>query len=221
MIGGVDEAGRGPVLGPLVVAGVCIDHDDALVSLGVRDSKQLTPSRRTTLSQHIINSATAYEILVIPAVDIDTMRQVMTLNDIEVNAFAKVIERLKPAVCYVDSADVNDTRFGRNILSRLSFQPRMVSKHKADEQYPVVSAASILAKTRRDQEVAQIEQKLSQKLGIPLGSGYPADPVTKHFLQTWIDTYGELPPEVRQSWKTAQRLIQKHNTKTLDDFKTK
>jgi len=142
----------------------------------------------------------------------------MTLNEIELNAFCKIINRLKPEICYVDSADVNEKRFGLDIQNRLSFKPKIISKHKADDMYPIVGAASILAKTERDRSVRLIEQELRKKLDVPLGSGYPADPLTKKFLKTWVNTFGNLPPYVRHSWKTAQKLIQDNKIKKLDDF---
>jgi len=218
MICGCDEAGRGPVLGPLVVAGVSFKDDLKLVELKVRDSKKITPKRRIVLARIIKEIAVNYEILVIPAKDIDDMRKVMTLNEIEVNGFTKVIKKLKPKVCYVDSADVNENRFARDILAGLSFKPDIISKHKADDIYPVVGAASILAKTRRDEEVRDIELELRRKLNLPLGSGYPADPVTKRFLSIWVERFGRLPPYTRHSWKTAQKLIEEKFTKKLDDF---
>ncbi len=218
MICGCDEAGRGPVLGPLVVAGVSFKDDLKLVELKVRDSKKITPKRRRVLARIIKEIAVNYEILVIPAKDIDDMRKVMTLNEIEVNGFAKIIKKLKPEVCYVDSADVNEDRFGRDILAGLSFKTDIISRHKADDIYPIVGAASILAKTRRDEEVRDIELKLRKKLNLPLGSGYPADPVTKRFLSIWVERFGKLPPYTRHSWKTAQKLIEEKVTKKLDDF---
>jgi len=218
MICGVDEAGRGPVLGPLVVAGVKIKSEDELIKNRVKDSKKLSPKRRNILEKIIKSIAIDYEILVISASDIDDMRRVMTLNEIEVNAFRKVIKKLKAEICYVDSADVNDERFKQDILSGLNIKPEIISKHKADDIYPIVSAASILAKTRRDEEVIKIEQKLRKKLNIPLGSGYPADVVTQRFLKKWVDKFGNLPPHTRKSWKTAKNLINKKNLKSLDDY---
>jgi len=218
MICGCDEAGRGPVIGPLVIAGVCFEDDLKLVELKVRDSKKITPKRRRSLARIIKEIAFNYEILVIPAKDIDDMRKVMTLNEIEVNGFTKVIKKLKPKVCYVDSADVNENRFGRDILAGLSFKPDIISRHKADDIYTVVGAASILAKTRRDEEVRDIELELRKKLNLPLGSGYPADPVTKRFLSIWVERFGKLPPYTRHSWKTAQKIIEEKITKKLDDF---
>ena len=109
MICGVDEAGRGPVIGPLVVAGVNFRDESRVMRLKVKDSKQLSPQRREILAKEIKEFASNYEVLIISAKDIDDMRKVMTLNEIEVNAFTTVIKKLKPEICYVDSADVNQT----------------------------------------------------------------------------------------------------------------
>jgi ribonuclease HII len=218
MICGVDEAGRGPCFGPLVVAGVLIKDDAELVRIGVCDSKQLTPKKREQLASIIKKIITNYKIIVLPAADIDDLRKTMTLNELEVFMFSKIIEKLKPDVCYVDAADVNEERFGKNIVSNLSIKPKMISKHKADEQYPIVGAASILAKVTRDEHVRNIAIELEPRLNLPLGSGYPADPLTKQFLRNWVSRFGKLPPHVRESWETCQQLIKNHKTKRLDTF---
>ncbi len=218
MITGVDEAGRGPCIGPLVVAGVKVEDNSKLVKNHVRDSKKLTPRRREYLAKKIKKLAIEYEILVIPARDIDDMRKVMTLNEIEVNAFTKVIKKLKPELCYVDSADVDEERFRKNILNGLIFKTTIISKHRADDTYPVVGAASILAKIKRDEEIRNISLKLEKKIGIPMGSGYPADPITIRFLRKWIKRYDKFPPDVRHSWKTIKKFKDEKNTKSLDDF---
>lgn len=218
MICGADEAGRGPVLGPLVIAGIILQDDSKLRKCGVRDSKKCSPEKRERLAKQIKEIALNYEIIVIPASDIDDMRKVMTLNEIEVNAFIKIIKKLKPDVCYVDSADVNEKRFAEDILKGLTFKPTIISKHKADDIYPVVSAASILAKTRRDEEVEKIAQELEKRLNLPLGSGYPADPITQKFFKTWFEKYGKLPPHTRQSWNTSKKMLKDKNTKKLDEF---
>jgi ribonuclease HII len=218
MICGIDEAGKGPVIGPLVVAGVNFNDDSKLIEFKVRDSKKLTPKRREILAEKIKQSCISYEILVIPAQDIDDMRKVMTLNEIEVNAFSKIIKKLKPDICYVDSVDVNEKRFADDILANLSFKPDIISKHKADDIYPVVSAASIIAKTKRDEEVRKIAMELQKRLDLPMGSGYPADPITQKFLRKWLDRYKNLPPQVRRSWKTTKNLLKEKSIKKLNDF---
>lgn len=218
MICGVDEAGRGPCFGPLVVAGVLVENDAELIRIGACDSKQLTPKKREQLAPIIKKISKKFEIIVLPAADIDDLRKTMTLNELEVFVFSKIIEKLKPDVCYVDAADVNEQRFGKDIISRLSYKPNMISKHKADVQYPIVGAASILAKVTRDEHVRKIASELEPKLNLPLGSGYPADPVTKQFLKTWVSQFGNLPPYVRESWETCHQLIKNYKTKRLDDF---
>ncbi|MEF8878871.1 MAG: ribonuclease HII [Candidatus Thermoplasmatota archaeon] len=209
---------RGPVIGPLVVAGVKVRDDKLLIQNNVRDSKKIAPKRREFLAKGIKKTALKCETLVIPASDIDDMRKVMTMNEIEVNAFVKIVKGLKPDICYVDSSDVNEERFKNDILSGLSFKTEIVSKHKADDIYPVVGAASIIAKTTRDAKVREIEKKLRKKLDKPLGSGYPSDQITREFLEEWMKEYGKLPPYTRRSWNTAKKLVKKYSTKSLDEF---
>jgi len=218
MICGTDESGRGPCFGPLVVAGVVIENDSELVHIGVCDSKQLTPKKREQLAPMIKKIASKYEIIVMPAEDIDDLRKTMTLNELEVFVYSKIIEKLKPDVCYVDAVDVKEERFGRDILSHLSYKPQLISEHKADEKYPIVGAASILAKVTRDEHIRKIASELEPKLNLSLGSGYPADPVTKNFLKTWVSRFGSLPPHVRKSWETCRQLMKNQKTKNLDDF---
>ena len=218
MICGIDEAGRGPVIGPLVVAGLTLENDTKIIEYKVRDSKKIPPKKRKILSKKIIEISSDYEVLIIPAKDIDDMRKVMTLNEIEVNAFTKIIKKLKPDICYVDSVDVNEKRFAENVLSGLSIKPVIISKHKADEIYPIVSAASIIAKTRRDEEVEKISKILEKKLDCPLGSGYPADPITQNFIKKWFERYKKLPPYTRHSWKTVKNILDMSNIRKLDDF---
>ena len=218
MICGTDEAGRGPCFGPLVVAGILVENDAELVRIGVADSKQLTARRRERLAPMIQKIVSKYEMIVMPAADIDDLRRTMTLNELEVFVYSKIIERLRPNICYVDAVDVKEERFGRDILAHLSYKPRIISEHKADVKYPIVGAASILAKVTRDAYVKKIAEELEPQLSIPLGSGYPSDPVTKKFLQTWVEHFGSLPPHVRKSWETCQQLIRNKNTKRLDDF---
>ena len=128
MICGVDESGRGPVMGPLIIAGVTFEDDSKLIEHRVKDSKQLSPTRREELAKIIKKIALNYEILVIPAKDIDDMRKIITLNQIEINAFIKIISKLKPEICYVDSVDVNEIRFGRNIYEAIPFKSTIISK---------------------------------------------------------------------------------------------
>lgn len=213
MICGIDEAGRGPVLGPMVVAGVMIESAAKLNELKVRDSKKCTPKRREQLAQEL-EKIVETKLIIVPAGDIDTMRERLTINQIETKLFASVIEKLRPNIVYVDSADVNEKRFGQNIKNELNFKVRIISKHNADQIYPIVSAASIMAKTTRDAEI----RKIAEEIGENIGSGYPSDPTTIQFMKRWIDEHGKPPPHTRLSWKTAQRLLSGTKTKKIENY---
>lgn len=213
MICGVDESGRGPVIGPMVVCGVACESDAPLRQLNVRDSKKLSPERREALAPEIRRLCRT-ELVVVPAEDIDAMRQVMTLNEIEAKVFATVIEKLRPEVAYVDSADVDEHAFKKAVLRELAFEVDLVSKHRADDLFPVVSAASILAKVRRDEAIRTI----AAEVGEPLGSGYSHDPETIAFLERWVREKGSLPPHTRASWDTAKRILNLAKTHKIDDF---
>ena len=213
MIAGLDEAGRGPVIGPMVVAGVAVESDAPLRHLNVRDSKKLSPERREALAPEI-EKLGPHEVLVVPAADIDAMRASMTLNAFEAKLFATVIEKLRPEIAYVDSADVDEFEFRRAILRELPFECEIVSKHQADDLFPVVSAASILAKVRRDAEMRKIEEELHEHIG----SGYSHDEETIAFLERWIRERGGLPPHTRASWDTSKRLLAQAQSRKLDEF---
>ena len=214
MICGIDEAGRGPVLGPLVVAGVCLESDAPLRQLNVRDSKKLTAERREQLAPEI-EKLSSHEVIIVPAEDIDALRSQMTLNALEARLFASIIRKLRPAdIVYVDSADTDELEFKKAIKRDLDFEVEIVSKHQADDLFPVVSAASILAKVRRDAEM----RLLQKEFGVEVGSGYPADPITVAFMEQWIREKGVLPPHTRTTWDTARRLMSLSQTRKLDEF---
>lgn len=208
MICGVDEAGRGPVIGPMVIAGVNIEKDDKLRKIGVKDSKKLTPPQREKMAEQIKDVADCY-IEIITANEIDELRKNMTLNVIEINGYIKVIQNLKPNKAFVDAVDVYEERFGNDILKHLDFDVEIISKHKADTIFPVVSAASIIAKTRRDEEI----EKISRKIGMDIGSGYPRDPYTVNFLKKYVYENGKLPPHTRSSWKTSKNVLKDYHNK--------
>lgn len=201
VICGVDEAGRGPVMGPMVVAAVMVETDRDLRRLKVKDSKLLTRQKREELDPKIREVA-AIEVEVISAAEIDHFMKSSTLNLLEVERFASLIERLHPDKVFVDAADVVEERFGKNIMERITCRPEMVCQHRADINYPVVSAASIVAKVVRDRAMDDIETNI----GRPIGSGYAHDPVTIEFISSWTREKGALPPHVRGSWKTAKNL---------------
>lgn len=206
LIGGVDEAGKGPVVGPMMIAGVVMEEDrlPELTKMGVRDSKLLSPVRRNYLGAKIMDAAQSYHVLEISASQIDEFRKIMTMNQLMVVCHAKVLEQLKPHKAYLDAADVKEERFGDNVKKKYGAPIEIVAKHKADDTYPIVAAASILAKTHRDRAVRELEKEN----GTVFGSGYPSDPKTRKFLEGWVKEHGTFPGFVRHSWKTCEKLLE-------------
>ena len=199
---GIDEAGRGSVLGPMVIAGVIIPEkmDKVVERMGVKDSKRLAPNRRTILSRKL-RKMFDYEIVVISAREIDELRASgVNLNEIEKNAMESIILKLKPEKAIVDAVDVKAERFQENLCKDTGVD--VIAEHKADDKYIEVSAASIIAKAERDAYVADINKDYIKSGGI--GSGYPSDPATKKFLTNY--TYDEMPDFVRRSWATVSKM---------------
>jgi ribonuclease HII len=168
----------------------------------VRDSKQLSPSKRENLYKKIIYLVDDYYVARISPRLIDKSVRKNQLNNLEAQYMAKVISKLKPSSSYVDSCDVNPVRFGKKI-SKLAKSGRIYSRHHADSKFVIVSAASIIAKVNRDKEIEKLRQKHD------LGSGYPSDSKTMQFVRNWITIHGRAPRFVRTSWKPVRLLLNK------------
>jgi ribonuclease HII len=206
----LDEAGRGPVIGPLVVAAVMIDDDRPLREMGVKDSKKLAPSKREELALEIRKVARV-EFRAIDAETIDSRGSERSLNELEIERFSELIMALRPSDVYIDACDVSEKHFESLMVESIDYLPKMVCEHRADDRYPVVSAASIIAKVQRDSMVRDIEATF----GCPIGSGYPADEVTIGFIKRWINEKGDLPPHTRRSWETSRRLLSESKIRKL------
>lgn len=202
LICGVDDAGRGSVLGPLVIAGVSIKRSKIkkLSSMGVRDSKKLSPRAREKLYKKIIDYADNYYVAKIYPKTIDSSVRKHNLNNLEAKYMAKVISKLKPHISYVDSCDVNPKRFGKKI-AKLSNTKKIRSYHHADSRFVIVSAASIIAKVNRDKSIARLRKQHD------LGSGYPSDSKTINFISNSISSGKGVPNFVRKSWKPVKILL--------------
>jgi len=199
---GVDEAGRGSLVGPLVIAGVSINRSKIrkLKSMGVRDSKKLTPSQREKLYKKIIKFADNYYVAKINPPTIDRSVNKHDLNNLEAKYMAKVILKLNPNISYVDSCDVNPSRFGKKI-SKLAKNNNVKSYHHADSRFIIVSAASIIAKVNRDRAIQNLRKKHN------IGSGYPSDPKTKRFVKNYYHNMNKIPNFVRSSWKPVRIML--------------
>ncbi len=207
LVAGVDEAGRGCVIGPLVVAGVMIKEEKLpeLTRLGIKDSKLLSAKKRETLAVEIVRLAEKYLTMKLLPVEIDraveSRRKLHKLNRLEAQTMAKIIAALKPDMTFVDAADVLEERFKQHIQEELSFKAKIVAEHKADKTYAVVSAASIIAKVERDREIAALASEYGD-----FGSGYLADSRSMRFLRQWLQTHDDYPDCVRKSWKPAKQV---------------
>ena len=206
LVAGVDEAGRGCVIGPLVVAGVLIAEGNlhVLNRLGVKDSKLLSPKKREALFAEIADLAEKHYVVKLSPGEIDqaveSKRKLHKLNRLEAQTMAQVINALKPDEVFVDAADVLEDRFKYHIQEELTVQVKVTSRHKADKIFPVVSAASIVAKVERDREIAALRGAYGD-----FGSGYLTDQKTMLFLKRWLQTHDEYPSCVRKSWKPAKQ----------------
>lgn len=196
---GIDEAGRGPVIGPLVVCGVAIEEErlEKLERLQLKDSKRLTPGRRKVMARRINKIAECYTVH-IQASDIDNLRaKDINLNEIEKIAIKKVIGMSNPDTAYIDCLDVKPQRFCDE-MENYKKSLKVIAEHKAEDKYPIVAAASIVAKVERDMEIEKIRKEYRD-----VGSGYPSDPKTIAFLKRF--SYENLPYFVRKSWATVKK----------------
>ncbi|MEA3200613.1 MAG: ribonuclease [Thermoplasmata archaeon] len=207
MIAGVDEAGRGPVLGPLVVAAVLIETDKPLRKLKVKDSKQLSAKKREELAPLIRDACRATALRVIHPAELNARMPRENLNEIEVVAFADLLRELAPATAVLDACDVNAERFGQRVGARLAHPCVIKSEHEADARHPAVAAASILAKVERDRHIANLAAEHGA-----IGSGYSHDETTRAWLAAYVAREGKLPPIARHHWETARRLIPQNRT---------
>ena len=212
---GIDEAGRGPVIGPMVIAGVLIDEKDCpkLKKLGVKDSKMLTSEKREKLEKKIRETAKEVHAISIPASEIDEKRKRMSLNELEAMKMAELIEKFenKPDKIFIDLPDPDGDKFIMRIRKYIELNIQVVAEHKADVKYVQVSAASIIAKVERDRQIAELEKKYK----IKLRTGYSHDPFTIDFLEK---LEGDYPEFVRKSWETFKRISDKRLQRKLSDW---
>ncbi|MCL5437215.1 MAG: ribonuclease HII [Candidatus Thermoplasmatota archaeon] len=207
---GADEAGRGPVMGPMVLCALLGDTEK-LVSIGVRDSKQLSEERRNAIFRSL-GSISSWRISVVWPEEIDMAVAHSSLNRLELLHFASLIRHFDSEVAFVDAPDVDCKRFSAE-MCRITGR-KVVAEHRADIRYPAVSAASIVAKVTRDRIISEI----AEELGEDIGSGYPGDSATIDFISSYVRKNGVLPPYCRRSWETSKRIISFIRIKNLNEF---
>ena len=213
---GIDDAGRGPVLGPMVLTGVLIEdekEEEIIKEMGAKDSKLLTPKQRKKLSDEIMKKYT-YKFEVIEPKEID---EFPNLNNLEAIKSGMIINKLMKNInekvrVIVDCPSVNTQSWGEYLMNTIIKKDliELACEHKADFNHPVVSAASIISKETREDEL----KRLKKELEINFGSGYPADPKTKDFL---VATFGEKKYDnlIRKSWSTYKNIANKMGQKKI------
>jgi len=218
---GIDEAGRGAVIGPLVVCGLVIDDgkEKQLKKIGVRDSKELTPKKREKLAEEIDKIADNVVVLHVSACTIDSMRRSgINLNQIEAMKMADAVNMFLPDKVIIDAPSYNSHKFSDFFISKLNEdakKAKFVFENYADKNYPVVSAASIVAKVERDKKIEQLKKEFNYDFGV----GYSHDQRTITFLEKLAkENKGKMPKNIRTTWDTVQEIMKKYEQKGLAAF---
>lgn len=212
---GIDEAGRGSLVGPLVVGAFLCPQGrlEILRELGARDSKLLPRAQRERVYRRLQGVGQCVSIALEPA-RIDRYVARGGLNRLEAEAFARLVRSTGPREVFVDACDTDPDRFGR-LVHRLSRGTAPIrSTHRADVVVPVVGAASIVAKVRRDRAI----DRLARSLGPGIGSGYPSDRRTVDFVRNYLEHGAPSPRWLRASWATTGRLKRELSVVPLERF---
>ncbi|MDP2908916.1 MAG: ribonuclease HII [Nanoarchaeota archaeon] len=216
LIFGTDEAGRGCVVGNLVLAGLVIEEKDMhkLEELKVKDSKLLTPRQREHLFDRILKAVKDKVIAQASPKEIDEAIESdsLNLNWLEAIKTAEMINKLKPDKAILDCPSPNKKAYTEYIRKHLDNKGiEIIAEHHAESKFPIVAAASIIAKVTRDREI----EKIKKGIGIDFGSGYPSDPVTQKFLK---ENYNNYPQIFRKTWLSFKRLKKEEKQKGLTEF---
>ncbi|MEM2083248.1 MAG: ribonuclease HII [Nitrososphaerota archaeon] len=199
---------KGPVIGPMVICGFLIEENkiETLKEIGAKDSKLLSPIKREKIMKKLKKIAKNIILIKLSANEIDKLRKEINLNEIEINKMVEIINSSSPNIVIIDSPEVNTKKFINKIKKKLKNKNiKIIAENYADRKYPIVSAASIIAKVERDKEI----EKIKKKIGYDFGSGYASDKKTIDFLKYWLKNHDILPNFVRKSWITVKLLIEK------------
>lgn len=214
---GIEEAGRGPIVGPMIIAGAMfkVSDEKRLRELGVKDSKLLSPKKREDLFPKISEITKKQKMIEVSPQEIDQRFAVnINLNELEAIKFVELINELKPDIAIVDCPSPNPSGFLKYMSQFLTHECKIVCENHADTNYPEVAAASILAKVTRDAKIAEIEKIVK----VPIGVGYPHDSTTLKFVEQALNKKEWLNKYVRKSWLTFQNIKNGKEQKKLGDF---
>jgi len=206
----------GPIIGPMVLATVAMPKDKIhlLEELGVKDSKLLSKKRREEMYPKIKAIVSHVEISIVDATEIDMRRGIGTnLNQIEAMKIAEMLAKINPTEAYIDSPHSGNAQKFESVIRSMTIEPLafdLICEHKADYKYPIVAAASIIAKVERDRAVEVIKKEI----GFEFGSGYIADEITKNF----VENNRSADRFVRKSWQPYKDIMAKEKQTTLGEF---
>jgi ribonuclease HII len=209
---GADEAGKGPVLGPMVAAAVRAPPD--AIPDGVDDSKRLSSARRDELAARLRSDAAVdVGVAVVSPARIDDPETDMNSLTVAAQAEAVAAVAAEGDAVTVDAGDVDAERFGRRVAEGVDAAVTMRSEHRADETHAHVAAASIVAKVERDARIEALADAYGE-----VGSGYPSDERTRAFLAEYVSENGSLPDCARASWSTCDDVLAAAEQSSLADF---
>ena len=209
---GIDEAGRGPVIGPMVMAGVMIEKGDENLIEGSVDSKLLTHPKRIELDKKI-RANTDFKVIVIGPKEIDEalLSDKLNLNWLEAHKQAEIINKLQPDKAIIDCPSINCEAYEKYLSELIENKEiELVVEHKADVNYLTAAAASILAKVERENQMEKIKQKYGDT-----GPGYPANKTTQDFVK---NNWDKCPEIFRKTWSTYKRFARIEGQKALGEF---
>lgn len=205
----------------MAIAVIEADKEPILREIGVKDSKQLSPKQREALFEQLSEILPMYHYTIIEPKEIDACLKSENSNlnwleaDISVDLVKKAIKKIQIDKIFIDCPSTNINSYVSYLENRLDLEPScLIAEHKADQNYPIVSAASIIAKVVRDQEI----KNLQTRLGIDFGSGYTSDKKTITFLKEWVKNHKRLPEFVRKSWVTAKNILNEAKQRKLADY---
>ena len=227
-IAGIDEAGRGPVIGPMVMAISYVDVEEenwepnkSLVEkklrlIGVKDSKKILPAKRTRLKKELKSYVKSFAIKVFPnEIDNALNSKNTNLNFLEADTTIKLIMKVKPDIVLVDCPSINTKKYLEYLETELhkkspNQKTKIIVEHKADDKYYIVGSASIVAKVTRDEDIEELKKKYGN-----FGSGYMSDTRTSEFLK---DNWNKYPELFRKSWSSYQKYLNQKNQNKLTNY---
>ena len=212
---GIDEAGRGPIIGSMFLVGVLANEGVELKfkEIGVKDSKLLTHKKRCLLENKIKDLALKVKIVRVQPLEIDSAVDggKINLNWLEAHKQAEIINELKPEKAIIDCPSPNCRKYKAYLKALLiDKNVELVVEHKADKNFFIVGAASIIAKCEREKEVAELKKKYGD-----FGSGYMSDPYCNKFFKEKFEKHPEL---FRKSWAPYKDAVNGKKQTTLDKF---